>query len=52
VGTLVGLKCTTLLKALDMPFKIRNLLSEWGLHIKTTLMGHYGAMKVRPKMAL
>jgi hypothetical protein len=51
VGTLVGLKCTTLPKALDMPFSLRSLLSECGLYIKITLVVHYSDMRVRPEMA-
>ncbi len=51
VGTLVGLKCTILLKALDMPFSLRSLLSECGLHIEITLVVHYSDMRVRPEMA-
>ncbi len=52
VGTPVGLKCTTLLKALNMPFVLRSLLSECGLHIETTLVVHYSDMRVRLEMGL
>ncbi len=51
VGTLVGLKCTTLLKALEIPFSLRSPLNECGLHIEITLVVHYSDMRVRPEMA-